>query len=227
MAVGISVVIPCHNEETSIGEVVRRSRAAVSGHEHEVLVVDDGSTDRTAEEAEQAGARVLQLYVNQGKGLALMAGARAAAHPVLVFLDGDGQDDPSEIPALLEAHRSGADLVIGSRFTGRLHPGAIHGLNRLANISFTRLIALLYQTSISDSQAGYRVLGRDALLGLGMTAREYDVETEMLLKALKAGWRVREVPVQRYARVGSVTDFDRMRHGLLILWTILRERVRA
>jgi len=223
----VSVVIPCHDEEPGIGAVVSRALAALGGRRAEVLVVDDGSTDRTVEEAGRAGARVLRLPVNQGKGAALLAGARAARFPVLVFLDGDGQDDPAEIPALLEELADGADLVIGSRFLGRLHCGAIHPLNRLANQGFTRMIAWLFGRPVTDSQAGFRAVPRDALLGLGCDAREYDIETEMLLKAFKAGWRVTEVPVQRFARVGSITDFRRVRHGLLILWTILHERVRG
>jgi len=221
----VTVIIPCHNEEAAVGDVVRRTSAALAGRDHEVLVVDDGSSDATAARAGEAGARVLRLDPNRGKGVALDAGARAARHPVLAFLDGDGQDDPADLPTLLARLEGDVHLVIGSRFLGRLHPGAIHPLNRLANHGFSALISLLFATRITDSQAGVRVVRRDAFLALGVRAREYDVETDTLLRGLKAGWRVVEVPVERYARRGSTTDFHRVRHGLLILWTILRARV--
>ncbi len=221
----VSVVIPCHNEETAVADVVRRTRQALADREHEVLVVDDGSADATAARAAEAGARVVRLSPNRGKGVALAEGARAARFPVLAFLDGDGQDDPADLPVLLSRLADDVHLVIGSRFLGRLHPGAIHPLNRLANQAFSGLISVLFATRITDSQAGVRVLRRDAFLALGARAREYDVETDALLRALKAGWRVVEVPVQRYARRGSSTDFHRVRHGLLILWTIVRARV--
>jgi len=226
-AAPVSAVIPCHDEAPSIGSVVRGCRAALAARPHEVLVVDDGSGDGTAAAAAEAGARVLSLSPNQGKGLALLAGFRAAQHDLVVCLDGDGQDDPAEIPLLLAPVEAGtAELVLGSRFLGTLHAGAIHPLNRLANRAFTALIAALFRTRVTDSQAGFRAARRGALLALGIRAREYDVETEMLLRALRAGWRVREVPVQRYPRGGSTTDFRRVRHGLLILRAILRERLR-
>jgi glycosyltransferase involved in cell wall biosynthesis len=221
-------VIPCHDEAPAIGGVVRGCRAALAGRPHEVLVVDDGSRDGTGAAAAAAGARVLTLAANGGKGQALLAGVRAARHDLLVFLDGDGQDDPAEIPLLLAPLAAGAaELVLGSRFLGRLHAGAIHPLNRLANRAFTALIAALFWARVTDSQAGFRATRRAALLSLGIRAREYDVETEMLLRALRSGWRVREVPVQRYPRDGSTTDFRRVRHGLLILRAILRERLRS
>ena len=223
----ISVVIPCHNEATAIADVIRGAREALGEREHEVLIVDDGSSDGTAAIAEGAGARVLRLDPNRGKGVALDEGARAARYEHLVFLDGDGQDEPREIPDLLLELRPGVDLVIGSRFLGTLHPGAIHPLNRQANVAFTRLIALAFGQRVTDSQAGFRALRRGPFLSLGIGAREYDVETEMLCKALRRGWRVVEIPVSRYPRAGSVTDFNRVRHGLLILGTIIRERLRA
>jgi glycosyltransferase involved in cell wall biosynthesis len=222
---GISVIIPCHDEASAIPAVVAGVRATLAGREHEVLVVDDGSSDGTADAARQAGARVLRLEPNRGKGVALLAGAQAAAFPLLAFLDGDGQDDPADLVPLLERLTQGVDLVVGSRFLGRLHPGSIHPLNRVANQAFSALISLLFGERITDSQAGFRVLRREAFLALGVRAREYDVETDTLLKALKAGWRVVEAPVQRHPRRGSSTDFQRVRHGLLILWTILRARV--
>lgn len=223
----VSVIIPCHDEAPNVGAVVRGCGEALRGRPHEVVVVDDGSRDGTGAAAVAAGARVIALAQNEGKGRALLAGVRAARHELLVLMDGDGQDDPTDIPALLGTLESGAaDLVVGSRFLGTLHAGAIHPLNRVANRAFTGLVAALFRQRITDSQAGFRALRREAFLSLGVRAREYDVETDMLLRALRAGWRVREVPVQRHPRRGSRTDFRRVRHGLLILWTILRERFR-
>jgi len=221
---GVTVIIPCHDEEASIGPVVAGCRGALAAWPHEVLVVDDGSLDDTAARAVEAGARVLRLSPNRGKGRALAAGVEAARHPVVVFLDGDGQDAPGDLPRLLDAFTGSVRMVIGSRFLGTLHPRSIHPLNRLANQAFSRLISVLFQTRISDSQAGYRVVRRDDYLGLRAGASEYEIETDVLLKALKAGWEVREVPVERFPRAGSATDFHRVRHGLRILWTIIRER---
>jgi len=224
---GISVVIPCRNEAAAIAMVVRGVGDVLAGREHEVVVVDDGSTDATGVRAAKAGARVVRLSPNKGKGVSLRAGIEAAAHDVLVLLDGDGQDDPADIPALLDALKPDVDLVIGSRFMGTLHPGAIHPLNRLANRAFSTLISLLFRRRITDSQAGFRALRRSAWLRLPLSAREYDVETDTLLKAIKAGWNVVEIPVSRHPRAGGRTAFRRIRHGTLILWTILRERVPA
>ena len=222
----IDVIVPCHNEAQSIGDVVRGCQSALAALPHRVLVVDDGSTDGTAQAAQQAGATVLRLSPNRGKGAALMQGVRETSAPLLLFLDGDGQDDPKDLPRLMQALGPDVDLVIGSRFLGTLHDGAIHPLNRVANQAFSGLISALFGQRITDSQAGVRLLRRSALERIAVSAREYDVETDVLLKGLKAGWRVVEVPVSRYARQGSVTDFKRVRHGSLILWTILRERLR-
>lgn len=221
----VSIVIPCHNEALAIEGVVRACHAAFSGRVHEVLVVDDGSTDGSASVAEASGARVLRLPANRGKGVALQAGVTGAIHPLLVFLDGDGQDDPAQAPRLVDLLEAGADLAIGSRFLGTLHPGSITPVNRLANRAFTWLVALLFRQDVTDSQAGFRAVRRDGYLALNVEACEYDVETDMLLRALKSGWHVREIPVDRHPRHGSHTDFKRIRHGLLILWTILKGRM--
>jgi len=222
----VSVVIPCHDEADSIDAVVRGCLAVLNGTS-EVLVVDDGSTDDTCAVAQKAGARVERLEQNRGKGVALVLGARAATGDILVFIDGDGQDDPQDLPALLAALESDVDLVIGSRFMGTLHPGSIHPLNRVANRAFSGLISALFGVRITDSQAGFRAMPRERFLSLGLDATEYEVETEMLLRALRQRWSVREIPVGRHPRTGSVTDFNRARHGLRILGTILRERLRS
>ncbi len=222
----LSVVIPCHNEAASIREVLLSCARVLGERPHELLVVDDGSTDATSEEAEAGGARVVRMSQNLGKGLALQAGVEAATGSLMLFLDGDGQDDPADIPALFEALDEDVEMVIGSRFLGTLHPGSIHPLNRVANEAFSGMITVLFGQRITDSQAGFRLIRRAPYRALKIRAREYDVETDMLLKAIRAGWRVREVPVSRYPRGGSTTDFKRVRHGLMILTRILRERLR-
>ena len=222
----IDVIIACHDEAATISAVIEGCRQALAAHPHGILVVDDGSRDATAERAEAAGVEVLRLDPNGGKGAALRAGVAATSRPLVLFLDGDGQDDPADLPRLIEALRPDVDLVIGSRFLGVLHAGAIHPVNRLANRAFSGLISGLFGARITDSQAGVRLIRRDAWARIEVAAREYDIETEVLVKGLKAGWRVTEVPVSRHPRGGSVTDFRRVRHGSLILWTILRERLR-
>jgi len=106
----VTVLVAAYNEAPVIGEVVRKALAAVPSGE--VLVVDDGSTDGTERTATEAGARVLRLPANEGKGCAVRRGLPEAHGDVIVLIDGDGQDDPSEIPSLLEALRPGVDLVV-------------------------------------------------------------------------------------------------------------------
>src|SRR5439155_10378901 len=135
----ISVVLPAFNEARTIGGIVRGCREALPPAT-EILVVDDGSADATAARAEEAGARVIRLGQNRGKGGALRLGIDRSTGEVLVFLDADGQDDPAEIPLLLDALAAGADLVVGSRFLGHFDPGAITPINRLGNRALTGVV---------------------------------------------------------------------------------------
>lgn len=223
----VGIILPCHNEATSVAAVIEACGRALSSRPHEIIVVDDGSTDETASVARKAGASVVRLDPNCGKGVALRHGVQAAQSSILIFLDADGQDDPADIPELLAALTPRVKLVVGSRFLGTLHRGAIRPMNRVANLAFTALISGLFGQRITDSQAGFRVVRRQDYLDLKVGAEEYDVETEMLLKAIKSGWQILELPVSRFPRRGSHTDFNRVRHGLLILWTIVRERARS
>jgi glycosyltransferase involved in cell wall biosynthesis len=159
-----------------------------------VLVVDDGSRDRTAEVATRAGAEVLRR-ANGGKGTAIIAGCRHAVeqgYRRVLLLDGDGQHDPAEAPRLIRAAQDGADLVIGKRMLdlGR-QPLYRRGFNRLSSI----LVTLAAGRSIRDSQSGYRVCDPRLLLSLPLTGHRYDLETEMCILAARAGRRVVEVPI--------------------------------
>jgi len=219
----ISAVVCAHNEEGGLAAVLRG--LAETGLCFELIVVDDGSIDRTAEIARQAGCRVVSLGTNQGKGRAIAAGIAAAEGDWLLFIDADGQDRPADAPLLVAAARQGADFVNGSKFIGTLQPGAISLPNYWGNRLMSGLLHLLHGGRISDSQSGFRLIRAEFLKSLSLRSREYEIETEILISALRQGLRVHEVPVTRGPRAAGRTDFRRVRHGLRILWTIARLRL--
>lgn len=216
----ISVVIAAYNEEATIADVVRGVRAALPDS-HEVLVVDDGSTDGTGEAAQVAGARVVTLPMNQGKGEALRTGIREAAGDLLLFIDADGQDDPAEIPRLLDGLDHDTAMVIGSRFLGRLLEGAITGVNRAGNRFLTWAFNVLHGSNLTDTQAGFRLVRREALDLGHLRARRYEIETELTLHVLRRGGLVKEVPVTRSRRDHGTSGFFRPYDGLRILWRMI------
>jgi glycosyltransferase involved in cell wall biosynthesis len=219
-----SIVIPCHNEAGNIGRLLEAIEPLKESCE--VIVVDDGSDDSTFQVA--AGfdwVRCTRLPVNQGKGHALQKGIANAQGEYLIFLDGDGQDPPGDIPRLISAAEDGADFVNGSKFLGNLEPGAMSPLNYLGNRFMSWLVNRLFGVRITDSQSGFRCIRADFLRSLNdLSSAEYEVETEILLRAVKAGLAIREVGVRRLARGSGVSGFRRVRNGLRILFTILRER---
>ena len=220
----LSIVIAAHNEQESIADVVRQCRA-VLGPEPEIWVIDDGSRDATADVAREAGAQVLRLATNQGKGRALAAGFALTTGQWVATLDGDGQDLPVDLLRLLAAKRDDVGLVIGSRFKGKLEKGAITPLNLLGNLALTGLFDVLYGCAVSDTQAGLRLLRGELARGIVWHSREYEIETEVLAKVLRRGWRVVEVPVTRLPRLGGHTDFRRVHNGMRILQTMLAIRI--
>lgn len=221
----ISLVIAAHNEAATIADVVERARVAIA-EPCEVIVIDDGSGDGTGDAAAAVGARVIRLSPNRGKGVALRTGIDASRGEWLIFIDADGQDDPDEIPKLLTEARHGVAMVNGSRFRGRLLEGAISGPNLVGNLVMTGLLDLAFLATITDSQAGFRVVHGPTVRALPLRSVEYEIETEMLAHLLRRRLRVVEVPVNRYRRAAGVTDFRRIRNGLRILRTIVRERLR-
>ncbi len=222
----VGVLIAAYNEGPAIGAVVRGCLAHTPGL-REVLVVDDGSRDDTAAEAERAGAKVHRLSVNGGKGAALREGLARVAGDVVVLLDGDGQDPPEEIPRLLAALAPDVDLVVGSRFLGRFEDGAITPVNRVGNLALTGVLNLLFGARVTDSQAGFRALRRRAVDGLRLEARRYDIETEVLVQVLARGGRVVEVGVTRAARAHGQSGLHAVRDGTRILARMIRLRVQG
>jgi dolichol-phosphate mannosyltransferase len=176
---------------------------AVRPYADEVLVVDGHSRDRTREIAATHGARVV-LDHGKGKGEALRLSIAEATHEVLVFIDADGSHDPKDIPALVAPILAGqADMVIGSR--GRGGSDELHGtIEQVIRYSGSQLIMLAinyrWNVRLTDSQNGFRAVRRDVAGKLGLSSNLTTIEQEMLMKALKRGFRVSEIPSHEYER---------------------------
>jgi glycosyltransferase involved in cell wall biosynthesis len=202
------VVIPCLDEEASIGGLVGdvvavRDDTATTVEIVEILVVDNGSTDGTAWVAQEAGARVVP-EPRRGYGRACLTGVLAAG-PVdyIVLMDGDRSDVPAELPRLLAPILAGeADLVVGSRLLGSYEPGSLMPQQIVGNRVAAALARMRYGLRLTDI-GPFRVIDRERLLGLGMREMTYGWSIEMLIRASRAGLRVREVPVTYRKRAGG------------------------
>ena len=206
-------IVPAYQAEETVGAVVRGLRRHLS----RVVVVDDGSTDATSAEAARAGAEVLRLSTNGGKGSALRAGLAAvlagdASH--VAFVDADGQHDPEDLPRLLEAARAGDDVVIGSRTNGQ---DGIPAVRFRTNEIGSRILTRMTGHEVEDGQSGYRVVAAPLLRRFALSSRGYLIETEMLLKAARHVRRFASVPVRAiYNSAGS--HYRPFRDTWIISW---------
>ncbi len=206
----VAVVIPTLNEAESIGQVVAELRALGVVH---VFVADGGSTDGTGDLASRAGATVLQA--GKGYGRACLAGAMASAAPFVVFMDGDGADDPAALPSLLDPIRAGTyDFAIGSRWRGRREPGSMSIHQIAAGLAIGAAIRLLYGVGYTDMCA-FRVIRRDTLVALSLREMTYGWNLEMQLRAARAGLRILEVPVDNRRRIGGQSNVSGSLQGSL------------
>ncbi len=207
----VDVVIPALDEELSVGDVVR----AFKGRVREVLVADNGSRDRTAEVAREAGARVVSAPA-RGYGNACLA-ALAVLRPgcdVVVFTDADGSDDPADLDRLIAPIASGdAELVIGSRVRGNLEPGALTPQQRIGNALAARWLRLRFGQPATDL-GPFRAISKTALDALGMTDLNYGWTIEMQVKAARQGMRYSEVPVSYRRRKAGASKVSGTLRGV-------------
>ncbi len=196
----ISVVIPAYNEEKAIGEVVR---GVPDNSVHEIIVVDNGSTDDTADQAALAGARVVR-ETRRGYGSACLAGAKAAGDAdIIVFLDGDRSDNPAQLKEIADpVINDQADLVIGSRIKGILDPGAMPLHGRMGNRLIVSLLRLLYGIKITDI-GSFRAIKAQSLFDLNMEQMTYGWPVEMVVKSARRGLRIQSVPIHYRKRIGE------------------------
>ena len=201
----ISVVIPCLNEEEAVGRVVEQALEGIrrSGRPGEVIVVDNASTDRSADVAAEHGARVIS-EPRRGYGSAYLAGLATAHGDYVVMGDADETYPLQELAPFVERLEQGDDLVIGSRFEGTIHGDAMPFLNRfVGNPILTGMLNLFFGVKVSDAHCGMRAIRRDALPTLDLHSTGMEFASEMVFKAYRRGLTVSEIPIDYYPRVGE------------------------
>ena len=214
---GVSIVIPAYNEEESIADVVRGVRETMKDHPHEVLVIDDGSSDLTAEKAREAGALLLSHHKNKGYGASLKSGIRQATYEIVVTFDADGQHDPNDIPRLLDALADGYDAVIGARDKKAFQYAA-----RMPGKKLLQCVAgFLVGERPEDVNSGLRVFRKsDVTAYFPICPNAFSFSTTLTLAMLKDAFDVGTIPIQTAARVGrrsTVKIKDGLRTFMLII----------
>lgn len=215
----VIVAIPCYNEEVAIGSVIIRSLK----YANKVLVIDDGSEDKTGEIAKLAGAEVITHKTNMGKGAGIKDAfnyIKDTGADVLVVIDGDGQHNPDEIPALVDPILNGeADIVNGSRFLEN-NGNNVPGYRRIGQEILTAATNTGTRLNITDTQNGFRAFSKKTFGIFSFRQNGMAIESEMLIDAAQAGARIKEVPINvRYDVEGST--MDPVTHGIGVLNPIL------
>jgi glycosyltransferase involved in cell wall biosynthesis len=197
----VSVIIPALNEEEPIAGVVRE--VAATKIPADIIVVDNGSNDRTADRAREAGARVVKALRGYGRACAAGVAALRPECDIVVFLDGDGSDCPELMNQLVDPIAAGTqDFVIGSRTRGQRERGSMNFQQIVAGRIAGRILRLLYGVRYTD-MCPFRAIRRDALENLGMREQTYGWNLEMQMKAARVGLRILEIPVNHRRRAGG------------------------
>jgi glycosyltransferase involved in cell wall biosynthesis len=225
----VSVVIPAYNEEKSIEDVLSRTEKALEAMNlpYEVIVVDDGSTDKTRFLAERHKVTVLSNGNNHGKAYALRRGFKDISGELVVTMDADGSHRPEDIKCLIEPLMNGADAVIGSRFLNKKDVDSTKKLHILGNKLFNFLIRILTKHYITDSQTGFRAFKKKVLNEIEITCEGYAVETELTIKTLKNGFVVHEQPITFEKRVDGCSHLNPLFDGVKIFKAIIVANMRA
>jgi glycosyltransferase involved in cell wall biosynthesis len=220
----VIAAIPCFNEQQFIADIVSRAKK----HVDEVIVVDDGSTDATANIAQAAGAIVIRHMDRGGAGVATRAAFQAATTSnadILVTLDGDGQHNPDEIPQLLAPIlQKKADLVIGSRFIEVTQQTNIRWYRKFGIDVINWLYNVGAKVKVSDSQSGFRAHSRKLFDTVAITENGFGFSVQVLIQARNKGLRVKEVPISCIYHPNGST-LNPIIHGLSVAWSVIKLRL--
>jgi len=225
--VKLSIIIPVYNEKNTIKEILRQVRQVdLEPLDKEIIVVDDGSTDGTTDilkyEADSS-LKYIRHQQNQGKGAAIRTGLAEASGDLVIIQDADLEYDPNDYKKLINPILKGkAKVVYGSRFTGeRRNMLFWHYVgNRLLSLATN----ILYNTTLSDMETGYKLFAKEALNGIKIKAKRFEFEPEITAKILKKGIRIYEVPISYTGREFSEGKKISWKDGFIALWTLIKYR---
>lgn len=217
----VSVVIPAHNEAKNLPYVL----PLIPNWVHEVILVNDHSTDATIEVATRVlpNIRILNTQVGRGKGAALQAGFAAVTGDIIVMMDADGSNDPREIPHFLEVLLSGAYFALGSRFAKGGGSKDITPLRRVGAGALIFITNLLFGTRLTDLFCGLNAFWENCLDFFEIDCDGFDVETLMILRVCKANLEIVEVPCYEHARIHGKSNFHTFEDGWRVLKMIIQE----
>lgn len=219
----LSVVIPVFNEELTIGNIISRTKSILDKEKFrfEIIVVDDSSSDSSVSNSLNRGARVLSLRKHMGKGYALRLGFTKSKGDIISTIDSDGSHRPEELPLLINPIiTKKADLVIGSRYLNKKSIN-VKRFNILGVKLFNQLIHFLVKNRVSDSQSGYRTMKIEILQNMKLQSDGYEIESEMLVKTAKLGYKIKEIPISFEQRTYGKSSLDPIIDGFKILLSII------
>lgn len=213
-----AILLPTYNEEESIEGMIKRIRKV--SRKYEIFVADSESRDRTVEKAKKLGARIISVK-GRGKGKAVAVAFGRIDADFLIMMDADGTYPAEEIPEFLEK-LNGCDVVIGSRFAGKIEEGAMKTINKIGNRGLTFLAGLLYERRISDLCTGMWGFRREAYKNVEIRAPHFELEADLFSEAVKKNMRICEVPIV-YKKRGGATKLG-LCDGARIAWWLVKKR---
>ena len=220
----VSIIIPAYNEEKNLGNVLAELKryAELVQMDHEIIVIDDGSDDKTKEVAAQNGAKVLVNKTNQGKGYSLKCGFECAKGKIVVTMDGDGSHDPKDIGKLVFPVLNGTDIAVGSRFNTEEGRKTTTRFNLFGNHLISLFFLIMTGIFVNDSQSGFRAYKSEVLKKIPVTSNRFEVETELTLKPIMNGFSLKEVPIFARKRSNGISHVDPIIDGLKIMKQMIR-----
>lgn len=238
----VSVIISARDEANSIADLINRTKASLSAHEHEIIIADDGSKDNTKDIAKSSGVMTVSHVRSLGKGAAMKSGANSATGDILVFLDGDGAHNPEDIPSVITPIlHSKADLIIGSRDFRSSKTSGSYLPRRLANnlasfatsviISFFLPLVTLFKCpmkwiKVADAESGFKVIRSGKWRELSLVSQGFEIETEIIYEAAKNRLSIQNLPIScnwncRISRLSILRDG--LKTLKLLLWKLVND----
>jgi glycosyltransferase involved in cell wall biosynthesis len=219
----VTVIIPAFNEEETIGSVIASTSEILNNmaFPYEIIVVNDGSTDKTGLIASSYKVTLLSNETNHGKGYCLRRAMKSAHGEIIVTIDSDGEHQPKEIPDLVRPLFDNVDIVAGSRFLGNSTEITAR-INRVGNSIFNFVIMALTGQVVTDSQTGFRAIKRTVLDSLNLQSDGYEIETEITVKGLRKGFVLKELPISVIRRKHGQSKIRILSDGKKIMSAIIR-----